>query len=215
MFINRKNKVTVKMGSRNIILDISNNSSITSFQLIRKCLKHCNINTDLARTYALFECISGIETHLHSTQIVQTTLPGVKFTIRKYKCETRKQQTLVVDNINRYAYKKLKELNSELRVVDDSEKINYLNIIMNNEKKLEKQINYLEKLDMMDNQDKLSDGFKNNGFLQFLYCKLKREVSGTDVGYYSSDYEKLIDSCGNSQVDDNEDYYLVKYESLV
>ncbi len=223
MFTNvRKHQVAVRMGSRNFKLGISNNT--TSTKLIAKCLKHCKVNPELASSYAVFENLSGVETQLHSSQIVQASSPGVQFTIRKFK----RDQARMVKDIRQQAYKKLKELREEgersVKVVDDSEKQSYMRIILRNEQELERQIKRLEELEAaagmkplerVDSQEQLAETLKNAGFVQFLYCRLKKQASGSDVGYFSSDYERLLDSCGNSQADEDEDFARVRYEALV
>ena len=225
MFTNvRKHQVAVRMGSRNFRLEIS--SDTTSAKLIAKCLKHCKINPELASSYAVFENISGVETQLNSSQIVQASSPGVQFTIRKFKRDT--VQARKVKDIRQQAYKKLKELREEgersVKVVDDSEKQSYMRIILRNEQELERQIKRLEELEAaagmkplerVDSQEQLAETLKNAGFVQFLYCRLKKQASGSDVGYFSSDYERLLDSCGNSQADEDEDFARVRYEALV
>lgn len=229
------NKVTVQMGSRQLKVEI--NSLTTSQHLIEIVLCKCKIDKKIAKSYAVFENISNIERQLHSNEtVLKTNNKNVKFIVRKYSQTKKQLPDCCQDKIKQY-YRRLnkKTDQSTVKVIDDSEKQNYMQIILKNERELEEQIIKLQELensseqmcDINDNQltaRLATQKLDNINFLQFLYYKLKKQsLSSSDFQYEtsSSDYVKLIDnnSCGNSSDEEtasvNISYNEFKYESLV
>ena len=209
--------VSIKMGSQKIKIEVT--STTTSNQAIESVLTRCKIDKKLARTYALFESINGIERQLHSneTSITKTN----EYSVRK--CLATKH-TISQSRVEK-CFRKLNETPETL------EKQNYMNMIINNQAELEKQTQQLKELSnssssKLCNQhyDQLAANLANNkladniNFLQFLYYKLKKQNSNSSVESNDNikhDYEQLLDSCGNSSDEESESSTRTSTSSLV
>lgn len=195
--------VSIKMGSQKLKIEVT--STTTSLQVIESVLNRCKIDKKLAKTYGLFESISGIERQLHNTQT--SISKDIEYSVRK--CLATKH-IISQSRVEKY-YRKLSES------PESTEKQNYLDLIMNNQAELEKQTEQLKELasssssssSKMCNQhyDQLAANLANNklanniNFLQFLYFKLKKQNSNGSVEFTENmnhDYEQLLNSCGNS-----------------
>ena len=164
--------VPIKMGSHHMIFNLQKdlNQKLTAQQLVEYVLKRCRLNgsVNLAKTYALFENVNGVERLVNESESIielqakWSTQSNAEFVIRKiHPVEKRLTSSSLNEQTIRKCYKKLKAVNQvEIKQkeqeqgpniyeqLDDDNKentspdaiqLNYLKLVLKNEMKLKRQ----------------------------------------------------------------------------
>ncbi len=153
-------QIPVKMGSHKLNIEIESNSTVSSSQFIELVLKKCKLssNEKLARTYSLFESVSGIEKLLKSSVNVtdiwkqwveQSAHHSVQFIVRKcFKVEKKLNTSVNCNDKRQQMIKKCyAKINSQPS--DVKSKREYLKKIIHNEQEIKKQSEQLLQIEAM------------------------------------------------------------------
>ena len=156
-------QIPVKMGSHKLNIDIESNSTVNSSQFIELVLKKCKLTSDekLARTYSLFESVSGIERLLKSSVniasiwrqwVEQSAHHSVQLIVRKcFKVEKKLNSSLDCGDRRQQMIKKCyAKINAQPKSSTEAKaKREYLKKIIQNEKEIKKQSEQLLQIEAM------------------------------------------------------------------
>lgn len=223
--INKVN-IPVQMGSRKFQIHYEytfNDFSLNVEQLMRMVLKKLYPKNDqfdeLVKTYRIFENAFGVERVVKRNENIlnlfanQTELKSNVYFIVRKKSQKLKANRPKTMNAKKLFEKLHKERQNELKVVDDQEKINSINLpihkfdrdtvkeafmnkILENETILNQQIRRIDCLDQIMEQ-KRGIKSKYGSFFQTICSKLKHQ-NKTKRNNFNQSSVYLVDSAGES-----------------